>query len=58
LPIASDQLAEVLRAEYSVLVVPGAHFGMGPYLRLGFGPPVPLLQAALDRVAIALKRLA
>jgi aspartate/methionine/tyrosine aminotransferase len=57
LPIESAALAERLRAEYSVLVVPGAHFGMGPYLRLGFGPPAALLRAGLDRMAAAISRL-
>jgi aspartate/methionine/tyrosine aminotransferase len=57
LPIESDHFAELLRAEYSVLVVPGAHFGMGRYLRLGFGLPAGRLQAALDRLTTALKHL-
>jgi aspartate/methionine/tyrosine aminotransferase len=54
LPIESDDLAEVLRADYSVLIVPGEHFGMGKYMRIGFGPPPAQLQAALDRVTTAI----
>jgi aspartate/methionine/tyrosine aminotransferase len=57
LDIESSELAELLRSEYSVLIVPGAHFGMGKYMRLGYGPPPPQLQAALDRVAAAISRL-
>jgi aspartate/methionine/tyrosine aminotransferase len=57
LPVESDAFAELLRAEYSVLVVSGAHFGMGKYLRLGYGPPADYLRDALDRVSSAIKRL-
>jgi aspartate/methionine/tyrosine aminotransferase len=57
LDIESADFAEVLRAEYDLLVVPGAHFGMGRYLRLGYGPPTPYLRAALDRLHSAIKRL-
>jgi aspartate/methionine/tyrosine aminotransferase len=57
LPIESGDLAELLRAEYDVLIVSGEHFGMGKYMRIGFGPPAALLEGALDRVATAIKRL-
>jgi aspartate/methionine/tyrosine aminotransferase len=57
LPIESADFAELLRAQYSLLIVPGAHFGMGPYVRLGFGPPPALLEAALARMGSAIKRL-
>lgn len=50
LPIGSLELAERLRTEQDVLVVPGAHFDMGRYLRIGIGIPAPELEAALDRV--------
>jgi aspartate/methionine/tyrosine aminotransferase len=56
LPIESSAFAEMLRTEYSVLVVPGAHFGMGRYIRLGYGPPVGYLRDALDRVQSAINR--
>jgi aspartate/methionine/tyrosine aminotransferase len=36
-----------------LLVVPGDHFGMDGYLRLGFGPPVGELEEALGRLAEA-----
>jgi aspartate/methionine/tyrosine aminotransferase len=38
-----------LRLEKSVLIVPGDHFGMDGYLRLGFGDRPQHLRAALDR---------
>ena len=57
LPIESDEFAELLRSEFSVLIVSGAHFGMGKYMRIGYGPPPDLLRAALDRVGTAITRL-
>lgn len=58
LPIESGALAELLRAEYDVLIVSGEHFGMGKFLRIGYGPPPSQLSGALDRVATAIKRFA
>ncbi len=37
LPISSVALFDRLRREESVLITPGAHFGAGPYLRIGYG---------------------
>ena len=39
-----------LREEKSVLIVPGDHFGMDGYLRLGFGEPPEYNRAGLDRL--------
>ncbi len=50
LPISSTELAERLRLEKSTLVVPGDHFGMGKYLRLGFGYDPAVLQEGLRRI--------
>lgn len=50
----STALAERLRVEYDVLVVPGDHFGMDGYFRIGFGIPVEELEEALDRVSDAI----
>jgi len=47
----STAVAEVLRAEHDVLVVPGEHFGMEGYLRLGFGMLPQDLAEALERVS-------
>ena len=55
LDINSSELAERLRAEKSVLVVPGDHFGMDRYLRVGFGNPAAELEEALNRVAALLE---
>jgi aspartate/methionine/tyrosine aminotransferase len=49
-PINSSEFAERLRVEKSVLVVPGDHFGMDHYLRLGFGNPEDELLEGLRRV--------
>lgn len=48
--VNSSAFAEKLRAEESVLVVPGDHFGMDRYLRLGYGVPEEELVAALERM--------
>ncbi len=48
--INSTVLVERLRDEKSVLVVPGDHFEMDGYLRLGFGSHPALLNGALERV--------
>ncbi len=50
LPVNSSELAERLRAEQSVLVVPGDHFALDRYLRIGYGLLPEDLTAALGRV--------
>jgi aspartate/methionine/tyrosine aminotransferase len=57
LNINSTRLAEKLLHERSVLIVPGDHFGMDRFLRLGYGPPEAYLRAALDRVHATLAEL-
>ena len=57
LPIDSLDLAERLRVEEDVLIVPGAHFEMGPFLRIGFGIERGELERALDRVGAFMRRL-
>jgi aspartate/methionine/tyrosine aminotransferase len=52
--IDSADLAERLRAEQSVLVVPGAHFDLGPYLRLSLGMDRSYTQEALHRIGAVL----
>ena len=37
LPIASEALFDRLRVRRSVLITPGAHFGIGKYIRVGYG---------------------
>lgn len=50
LPVNSTALVERLLHERSVLVVPGDHFGMDNYLRIGYGPPSDYLREALDHI--------
>ncbi|HYM22400.1 MAG TPA: aminotransferase class I/II-fold pyridoxal phosphate-dependent enzyme [Vicinamibacterales bacterium] len=49
-PINSTDLATRLREEKSVLIVPGDHFGMDGYLRIGFGEEAGYLRQGLDRL--------
>jgi len=50
LSVNSTVLIERLLREKSVLVVPGDHFGMDRYLRIGYGPPPEYLRQALDLI--------
>ena len=52
-PVDSLELAETLRRDYGILVVPGAHFGYESMMRLGFGPPEDELREALERLESA-----
>jgi aspartate/methionine/tyrosine aminotransferase len=52
--INSTELITRLRVERSVLVVPGDHFGMDHYLRLGFGDDPAHLRAGLERLGRAI----
>jgi aspartate/methionine/tyrosine aminotransferase len=52
-PVGSAELAEKLRTDHDVLVVPGIHFGIESCVRLGFGPPRQFLEEALARVGEA-----
>ena len=51
MPIGGLELAERLRVEADCLIVPGEHFDMPNYVRLGFGPHPERLLEALDRCA-------
>lgn len=57
LPIGSLELAERLRDEESVLIVPGVHFGMEGYVRIGFGNDRPTLDDGLARISRFISRL-
>lgn len=57
LSMNSSDLAERLRTVKSVLVVPGDHFGMDGYLRIGMGPPTDYLLAGLERAGQLLQEL-
>jgi aspartate/methionine/tyrosine aminotransferase len=56
-PINSTDLVNRLREEKSVLIVPGDHFGMDGYLRIGFGSETRYLRDGLDRLADLLRSL-
>jgi aspartate/methionine/tyrosine aminotransferase len=49
--IPSAELAERLRVEQSVLIVPGSQFGVDRYIRFGLGMPTAFFQDGLDRIA-------
>src|SRR5688572_2525407 len=49
-PINSTALITRLRDEKSVLVVPGDHFEMDGYLRIGFGSDPTHLEGSLERI--------
>ncbi len=57
LDINSSALARRLKDEGNVLVVPGDHFHMDGYLRIGYGAPTHELGEALDRVETVLRSL-
>jgi aspartate/methionine/tyrosine aminotransferase len=56
--VNSTALVERLRDEHGVLIVPGDHFGMDGYLRIGFGNEPADLAAGLERMAGPLDALA
>ena len=55
--INSTKLAERLLHEKSTLIVPGDHFGMDHYLRIGYGSDSARLTAGLERVGQLLSTL-
>lgn len=55
--IGSLELAERMRLEQSVLIVPGAHFGIDSTMRLGFGPPEAHLLRGLERLHAGFARV-
>jgi hypothetical protein len=56
-PISALDLVEKVRAEHSVLLVPGEHFGLPQHLRFGFGDELQHLQEALAETERGLKRV-
>ena len=55
--IGALELVEKVRAEHSVLLVPGEHFGLPSHLRFGFGEELHHLQEALAETERGLKRV-
>lgn len=50
LPIGSVALFDRLRTERSVLITPGGHFGIGRYIRIGYGYDIEKTLAGLARI--------
>ena len=57
LPISSAALFDRLRKERSVLITPGDHFGVGRYIRVGYGYDVDYTLRGLARVDLTLEEL-
>ncbi len=57
LPIGGLELAERMRVEADCLLVPGEHFDMPNYVRLGFGARTERLREALSRCGNVLDSL-
>jgi aspartate/methionine/tyrosine aminotransferase len=57
LPISSVALFDRLRLEESVLITPGAHFGVGKYFRAGFGYDLEKSLEGLARVSAFIGKL-
>ncbi len=57
LPIGSVALFDRLRQEQSVLVTPGAHFGIGRFIRIGYGYDRDALRRGLERIDATLAGL-
>jgi len=55
--VNSTLFAEKLRVEKDLLVVPGDHFGMDRYLRIGFGNPRDELMEGLGRISDAFREI-
>lgn len=57
LPIASVALFNRIREEKSVLITPGGHFGIGRYLRIGYGYDLGKTRRGLQRIDPILEEL-
>jgi len=57
LPIGSVALFDRLRLQQSVLITPGAHFGIGRYIRIGYGYDRESLERGLERIDATLAGL-
>lgn len=58
LPIESEALFYKFLHEHSVLITPGKHFGIGDYIRIGFGYDLDLTLKGLQRLDEPLRDLA
>ena len=55
--VGALDVVEKLRAEHSVLLVPGEHFGVPGHLRFGYGDELQHFQEALAETERGLKRI-
>jgi aspartate/methionine/tyrosine aminotransferase len=55
-PVSSGRLIDSIRQDHSVLIVPGAQFGMGRYFRIGYGSDPEYTMKGLARVSETLRR--
>ena len=55
--VPSQDIADSLRVNQSMLAAPGSHFGMDGYLRLWAGGDTDFIQKGLQRVSIELNRI-
>ena len=55
--LEASHIVERLRAEHSVLLVPGEHFGMPGYLRFGYGGNLAQLEHALAETERGLQQM-
>jgi len=55
--VGALDVVEKIRAQHSVLLVPGEHFGSPNYIRFGYGNELSELQAALAETELGLKRI-
>jgi aspartate/methionine/tyrosine aminotransferase len=55
--LSGPEIVEKIRAQHSVLLVPGDQFGMPGFIRFGYGEELQHLQAALAETERGLRRL-
>jgi aspartate/methionine/tyrosine aminotransferase len=55
--VGSSEVAERLRVEESVLIVPGDQFGVDGFIRIGFGLPPEELDPGLERISTFFDRI-
>ncbi|OLC05524.1 MAG: hypothetical protein AUH46_02355 [Gemmatimonadetes bacterium 13_1_40CM_70_15] len=55
--VGALDVVERIRAQHSVLLVPGEHFGVPQHIRFGYGNELSELQAALAETELGLKRI-
>jgi len=55
--VKATDLVEKIRAEHSILLVPGDHFGLPNHIRFGYGDELQHFQAALAETERGLKRV-